>query len=199
MGPLQPHHRPGEPKPALSRRGGRGDPSPGASVCLRLSHFGFSRNDRLPQWMHTSDLCHLQKQAGPSGVCCLGSISLSEFHIRLKENVEEGVGTCWEECCGRVRAQACPTLRPRGLQPTRLLSPWDSPGKKTGVGWHFLLQGVLPTQGLNLSLLHLPHWQGHSFISEPPGKPCLEERSPGRYSPVVHLSVWEALTTGPSF
>ena len=27
-------------------------------------------------------------------------------------------------------------------QPTRLLCPWDSPGKNTGVGCHFLLQGV---------------------------------------------------------
>ena len=29
-----------------------------------------------------------------------------------------------------------------------------SPGKNTGVGCHFLLQGILPTQGLNLGLLH---------------------------------------------
>ena len=32
------------------------------------------------------------------------------------------------------------SLRPRELQPTRLLHPWDSPGKNTGVGCHFLLQ-----------------------------------------------------------
>ena len=32
------------------------------------------------------------------------------------------------------------SVRPRGLQPTRLLCPWDSPGKDTGVGCHFLLQ-----------------------------------------------------------
>ena len=31
-------------------------------------------------------------------------------------------------------------VRPHGLQPTRLLCPWDSPGKNTGVGCHFLLQ-----------------------------------------------------------
>ena len=37
-----------------------------------------------------------------------------------------------------------------GLQPTRLLRPWDSPGKNTGVGCHFLLQGIFPTQGSNL-------------------------------------------------
>ena len=32
------------------------------------------------------------------------------------------------------------------LQPARLLCPWDSPGTNTGVGCHFLLQGIFPTQ-----------------------------------------------------
>ena len=32
-------------------------------------------------------------------------------------------------------------LRAYGLQPARLLHPWDSPGNNTGVGFHFLLQG----------------------------------------------------------
>ena len=36
--------------------------------------------------------------------------------------------------------QSCPTLRPQRQQPTRLSRPWDSPGKNTGVGCHFLLQ-----------------------------------------------------------
>ena len=42
------------------------------------------------------------------------------------------------------------------LQPTgyRLLWPWDFPGKNTGVGCHFLLQEIFPTQELNLGLLH---------------------------------------------
>ena len=41
-----------------------------------------------------------------------------------------------------------------GLWPTRLLRPWDSPGKNIGVGSHSLLQGIFPTQGLNLGLVH---------------------------------------------
>ena len=41
------------------------------------------------------------------------------------------------------------------LKPIRLLCPWDSPGKNTGVGCHALLQGIFPTQGLNLRFLHL--------------------------------------------
>ena len=32
------------------------------------------------------------------------------------------------------------SVQPHGLQPTRLLHPWDSPGKNTGVGCHFLPQ-----------------------------------------------------------
>ena len=47
--------------------------------------------------------------------------------------------------------------RPHGLQPTRLLGPWDFPGKNTGLGFHFLLQGIFPTQGCNPRLLCLLH------------------------------------------
>ena len=36
---------------------------------------------------------------------------------------------------------------------TGSLCPWDSPGKNTGVGCHFLLQGIFPTQGSNPSVL----------------------------------------------
>ena len=42
------------------------------------------------------------------------------------------------------------SLRPHGLQSSRLLCPWDSPGKNTRVGCHVLL----PTQGSNMGLLH---------------------------------------------
>ena len=46
------------------------------------------------------------------------------------------------------------SLPPHGLQPARLLHPWDSPGKNTGVDCHSLLQGIFPTQGSNPGLLH---------------------------------------------
>ena len=39
-------------------------------------------------------------------------------------------------------------------KPTRLLCPWGSPGKNTGVGCHFLLQEIFPTQELTPGLLH---------------------------------------------
>ena len=46
------------------------------------------------------------------------------------------------------------SLRLHGLQPARLLCPWNSLGKNTGVGSLSLLQGLFPTQGSNLHLLH---------------------------------------------
>ena len=45
----------------------------------------------------------------------------------------------------------------------------DSPGKNTGVGCHALLQGIFPTQGLNLHLSCLLHWQAGSLPLVPPG------------------------------
>ena len=49
--------------------------------------------------------------------------------------------------------------------------PGDSPGKNTGVFCQALFQGILPTQGLNLSLLCLLHWLVGSLSRVPPGKP----------------------------
>ena len=40
------------------------------------------------------------------------------------------------------RSVVSDSVRPHGLQPTRLLHPWDFPGKSTGVGCHCLLQGT---------------------------------------------------------
>ena len=45
------------------------------------------------------------------------------------------------------------SLQPHRLWPVRLLCPWDFPGKNTGVGYRFLLQGIFQTQGSNLVLL----------------------------------------------
>ena len=51
-------------------------------------------------------------------------------------------------------AQSCLTLWSHGLQPTKILSPWNSPGKNTGVGCYSFLQGIFLIQGLNSGLLH---------------------------------------------
>ena len=47
------------------------------------------------------------------------------------------------------------SLWPHGLQSTRLLCPWNFPGKNTGAGCHFLLQEIFLTQGLNPYLVQI--------------------------------------------
>ena len=61
-----------------------------------------------------------------------------------------------------------------GLQATRLLCPWDFPGKSTGVGCHCLLQRIFLTQGSNpglphcrQTLYHLSHQGSPSFVKCP--------------------------------
>ena len=46
------------------------------------------------------------------------------------------------------------SLRPQGLEPARLLCPWNSLDKNTWVVSHSLFQGIFLTQGQNLDLLH---------------------------------------------
>ena len=54
-------------------------------------------------------------------------------------------------------------LWPHGLKTTRLLCQWNSPGKNTGTGCHFLFQAIFLTQRSNLGLFCLPHWQADSL------------------------------------
>ena len=61
-----------------------------------------------------------------------------------------------------------PTLRTAACQAPLSM---DSPGKNIGVGCHALLQGIFQTQGSNLRLLHLLHWQASSLPLAPLGKP----------------------------
>ena len=75
-------------------------------------------------------------------------------------------------CCCSVasvvsRSVVSDSLWPPGLQPTRLLCPWNSPGKNTGVGCH-ALQGIFLTQGSNTGPLHyrqiLHHLNHHQKV-----------------------------------
>ena len=56
--------------------------------------------------------------------------------------------------CVCAHAQSRSTLCNTGLQPARLPCPRDFPGKNTGVGCHFPLQGIFPILGLNPHLWH---------------------------------------------
>ena len=65
---------------------------------------------------------------------------------------------------------ATPQTNP--TQPSRLLNPWNSPGKNTGIGSHFFSRGSSQPQGWKPGLLNCMY----SLLSEPPGKPKQIER-----------------------
>ena len=71
----------------------------------------------------------------------------------------------------RIHSVMSDSLWPHRLRPARLLCPWNFPGKNTGVGCHFLLQGIFPTQGSNPNLLCLLHWQVDSLPLSHLGSP----------------------------
>ena len=61
------------------------------------------------------------------------------------------------------------SLRPHEVWPTKLLCLCSFPGKNTGVGCHFLLQGIFPNQGSKPLFLASPELAGR-FFTTPPGK-----------------------------
>ena len=72
------------------------------------------------------------------------------------------------------------SLQPHGLQSTRLLCPWNFPGKNTRAVCCFQLQGIFLTQRSNLYLLHLLHWQAASLpLRNTEGVPQREKREKG--------------------
>ena len=121
--------------------------NPGLSHCrqilYQLSHKG---SPRILEWVAYP----FSSGSSWSGIE-LGSLTLQtmdslptelsgKLHMKRK----------WKWSCSVVTD----SLWPHGLKPTRLLPPWDSPGKSTGVGCHFLLQGIFQTQGSNPGLPH---------------------------------------------
>ena len=109
----------------------------------------------------------------------LGKLAASEARSSspIKVKTPDLYSICVCVCC----TQSCPTLcDPTDCSPTRLLSPWDFPGKNTIVGCHFLLQGIFATQGSNPCLLCLLH--------------CLADSLP-----LYHLgSPWTCIDLGPN-
>ena len=62
------------------------------------------------------------------------------------------------------------SLRSHGLKPTRLLYPWNSPGKNSGMGSCSLLQGIFQIQGST----PVSHIAGRFFSSGSPGQPHID-------------------------
>ena len=107
------------------------------------------------------------------------SLSTNTFNIQLW-NFHEVIDSNWSLhvlahsplCVHTKLPQLCPIL----CDPMDCSPPGSSvhsilQARNTGVDCHALLQGIFPTQGLNLRLLHLLHWQVGSLPPASPGKP----------------------------
>ena len=106
------------------------------SSASSLSHLHWS-----PGWVCRAGLTH------PKSACL-------SVNYPVKHSLTKITSIRFSYACYAKSLQSCPTLQPHGLQPARLLCPWDSPDKNTGAGCHALLQGIFPTQGSNAGLLH---------------------------------------------
>ena len=99
-------------------------------------------------------------------LACLGGITQGWLCLAQAQTTASTPVRVVCMCMRDKSLQSCPTL-----QCARLLCPWDSLGKNTGVGCHALLQGIFLTQRSSPCLLCLLHWQTISLPLAPPEKP----------------------------
>ena len=143
--PAQEHTSPGE-EPNTANVCTRGQPCAWIFMCARMNTHG-------EVYMYGSMCAY-------TGVC-----ALSQNYHRTHARVPGFTADCWPQRVG-VWAQSLSHVwlwDPLGPQPSGLLYALDVLGKSTGVGCHFLLQGIFLTQRSNLRLLSLLHWQGDSL------------------------------------
>ena len=88
------------------------------------------------------------------------------------------------------------SLQPHRLQPARLLRPWDFPDKNTGVGCHFLLQGIFLNQGSNPYLLH---WQADSLLLSHQGSTAWHTKVPSAAVSILQTYHWPSSTFALNF
>ena len=85
-------------------------------------------------------------------------LHLLDWQVDSAPLVPSGEPLIHSSCvCCQVASVVSDSVRLHGLQPTRLLCPWDSPGKNTGVGCHFLLQCMKVESEVTQSCLTLSH------------------------------------------
>ena len=113
-----------------------------------------------------SVISSMKKGSDGVGSTCLPFTSAQFTHLILISGLDITLASFVCVCVCILRCSVMSkSLQAHGLYPARLLGPWDSSGTNTGVGCHALLQGIFPTQGSNLHLLYLLHWQASSLPS----------------------------------
>ena len=141
----------------------------------------FPRNLCLPEGSNTGKLPRSPPYPIPPGQ--IGSLSLlvsRNFVLCSKMGwaPDETRGVPWAlTWCGEwvtvtsVLSVVSASVQHYGLQPARLLCPWDFSGKNTGVGCCALLQGIFPTQGSNPRLLCLLYCRWILYLLSHLGSP----------------------------
>ena len=105
---------------------------------------------------------------GKKSACNAGDLGLI---LGLEDSLEKGMTTHSSILAWRIPWTEEPKYLssfPKAWFSESPICPWDFPGKNTGVGCHFLLQGIFLTQGSNPSLLH---WQVDSLLLSHQGSP----------------------------
>ena len=81
--------------------------------------------------------CMMHQHSKPWASVCINTCKSPWYFVFGAKFWSMWVNTC---CCCWVASVMSDSVQPHRRQPTRLPCPWDSPGKNTGVGCHFLLQ-----------------------------------------------------------
>ena len=115
----------------------------------------FNKHGR--HWKTLSQLFPSKCQQTPEKLRFLSFTSLKDNQITRALELKS---KCQFHQCVCVCSVISNSLQPHGLQATRLLCPWNFPGKNAGAGCHFLLQGIFLIYG---SKQHLLHWQVDSL------------------------------------
>ena len=162
----------------------------GKHLCRTFgSEWAFGWGAALGWCSHLQQLSLSHREDGKAKNCSATSWNSEEPNKPINSRVFAHVCTC---------SVTSNSLGPHGLQLARLLCPWDFPGKNTGVGCHFLLQGVVPTQGSNTRLLHYRQFLDHWAPGEAPRVFSLNQL---KQYPLLHIScrwsvgwghVWDA-------
>ena len=92
------------------------------------------------QWHVLSGSTLFRLQVVLQGCCPKQALHFVHFPDLSCSGSSSRVLCCCCCCCCQVASVVSDSVRPHRRKPTRLSHPWDSPGKNTGVGCHFLLQ-----------------------------------------------------------
>ena len=138
----------------------------GAQTGSLVTCCGFSIQSRILKWFASHFCASDSSLAKWNSSNRLVRCSVDQrVHTHKTPPPESGVQEAFSEWCVCAKLlQSCSTRS----NPVRLLCPWNSPGKNTGVGCHALLQGIKPTSlacpALQMDSLLLSHWGSHQWV-----------------------------------